>query len=435
MAATHHVLLYALAALFPLALTLLIGRFFCGWMCPFGAIHEFITWITGKRQMPGSRPDRKLLRIKYLILAAVIAAALAGTTLGGWLDPFALLTRSVSAGLEPTVYSYATQGEGVRVAVQPVLIGMILLAVILLNAWKRRFFCNVLCPLGALYGLFSRFSWMRLEAAGACTGCRKCTARCTYNGGPSSEQLKSECNLCFACVADCQKECVQIRFASPAGTEARLDFGRRRLLGATAVGLGVAAFSHASAEAQPRSKAKHSFLRPPGAVNEKQFLAECLRCGQCVEACPTNFIQPSFLEGGFQGLWTPVLNARTGYCSYECNLCTQVCPTGAIEPLAKTRKQALKIGTATFNRNRCLRSVEGSVCSVCLDMCPVPGKAIRVRTASQPLLEPRDRVNELFVVADLCTGCGICEHFCAVEAEPGIAVSAENEDREAMAMI
>jgi polyferredoxin len=200
--------------------------------------------------------------------------------------------------------------------VQPVLIGMILLAVILLNAWKCRFFCNALCPLGAPYAVSARFSWMRLETTAACTGCRKCTARCTYNGGPSSEQLKSECNLCFACVEDCPEKCVQVRFGSAAEPEARLDLGRRRLLGATAVGLGVAAFSHASAEVQPGNKAGHTFLRPPGAVSERQFLPLCLRCGQCVEACPTNFIQPGLLEGGFQALWTPVLNARTGYCSY-----------------------------------------------------------------------------------------------------------------------
>jgi len=313
---------------------------------------------------------------------------------------------------------------------------MLFLVVISLNAWKRRFFCNALCPLGALYGLLGQFRWMRLETTSACTGCRKCTARCTYSGGPTSEQLKSECNLCFACVTDCPKECVQVRFGSTPGPETRFDFGRRNLLGATAVGLGAAAFSHASAEAQPGAKARRSFLRPPGAVNEKQFLAMCFRCGQCVEACPTNFIQPSFMEGGFQGLWTPVLNARTGYCSYECNLCTQVCPTGAIEPLTNTSKQAFKMGTATVDHNQCLRDLEGSKCSVCLDKCPVPGKAIRLRLESEPLLERRDGFNGLYVVADLCTGCGICEHFCPVGGEaPGITVRAENEDREATSLL
>ena len=119
----------------------------------------------------------------------------------------------------------------------------------------------------------------------------------------------------------------------------------------------------------------------------------------------------------------------------ECNRCTQVCPTGAIEPLTNARKQAFKMGTATVNHNRCLRYAERSDCTVCLDKCPVPGKAIREQIQSEPMPLPRGRVKELFVVADSCTGCGICEHFCPVGAEPGITVSAENEDREAVALV
>jgi MauM/NapG family ferredoxin protein len=434
LAATHRVLLYALAALIPLALTLVLGRFFCGWVCPFGAIHEFITWIGGKRQKPGSRPDRKLLRIKYLILTAAIVAALAGAPLAGWLDPFALLTRSTTAAIEPAAATMAPWGSWARVSAQPVLIGAIFLLVILLNVWRRRFFCTTLCPLGALYGLFGRFSLLRFEATSECTECRACTARCTYNGGPSKEHLKSECDLCFACVADCPDGLVTVKFAAPTKPAARLDLGRRRLLGTAAVGLGVAAFSRASAQARPQSDVGRSFLRPPGAVGEKLFLSRCVRCGQCVEACPTNFIQPALLGAGFEGLWTPVLNARTGYCSYECNRCTQACPSGAIEPLTLVRKKAFKLGTATINRSRCLRYVEGGNCRVCIEKCPVPGKPLREETLEQEIRGHKGTMRELYVVADLCTGCGICEHFCPTGATRGITVGAENEDREAVTL-
>lgn len=432
LAATHTLLLFALAALIPLAMTLVAGRFFCGWMCPFGAIHEFISWIAAKRQTPGSRPERKLLRIKYLILAAVIVAALAGTTLGGLLDPISLLTRSAAAGVEPALASYGLKDGWTRIAVQPVAIGLIFLGIVLMNAWKRRLFCNALCPLGALYGLFGRFSWMRLEAAEKCTGCRKCTTRCTYNGGPSPEHLKSECNMCFACVADCPEECVQIRFAAPSSPPARLNLGRRQLLGATVAGLGLAAFSHASAEVKPRNGAGHEFLRPPGSIREALFLRQCVRCGQCVEACPTNFVQPGSLAQGFSALWTPVLNARIGYCGYECNRCTQVCPSGALEPLTVVQKKAFKLGTASIDRNRCLRYVEGGNCTVCIEKCPVPGKAIRERIQFDPNQGLPTNAREIYVAADACIGCGMCEHFCPVAAAPGITVSAENEDREAM---
>jgi 4Fe-4S binding domain len=76
LAATHKLLFHAVVALVPLAVTLVLGRFFCGWVCPFGAIHEFVSWIGRKRQKPSSRPNQNLLRIKYLSLAAEIVAAL-----------------------------------------------------------------------------------------------------------------------------------------------------------------------------------------------------------------------------------------------------------------------------------------------------------------------------------------------------------------------
>jgi len=433
LAATHTVLFYALFALIPLAMTLVLGRFFCGWVCPLGAIHEFIPWIGGKHQKASSRPNRNLLRIKYLILVSVILAALAGIPLAGWLDPFALLTRSTTAAIEPAASS-TLWSNWARVSTQPVLIGTVFLAVILLNVWRRRFFCTTLCPLGALYGLIGRFSLLRFEATDECTECRGCTSRCTYNGGPSSENLKSECDLCFACVADCPEGCVNVKLGAPSRPAARLDLGRRRLLGAAVVGLGIAGFSRASAEARSQENAGHGFLRPPGAVGEKLFLSRCVRCGQCVEACPTSFIQPSLLEASFAGLWTPVLNARTGYCTYECNRCTQVCPSGAIEPMTLRRKKSFKVGTATINRNRCLRYVESSNCSVCIEKCPVPGKPLREDRAELAFLGRTGKVRQFYVVADLCTGCGICEHFCPAGATPGITVEGENEDREAVTL-
>lgn len=434
LAATHTVLFYALFALIPLAMTLVLGRFFCGWVCPFGAIHEFITWIGGKHQKASSRPNRNLLRIKYLILVAVILAALAGIPMAGWLDPFALLTRSTTTAIEPAA-SNTLWGASSRVSAQPVLIGTIFLLVIFLNVLRRRFFCTTLCPLGALYGLIGRFSLLRFEATDECTECRGCTSRCTYNGGPSSENLKSECDLCFACVADCPEGCVNVNLGAPSKPAARLDLGRRRLLGAAVVGLGIAAFSRASAEVRPQQSVGHGFLRPPGAVGEKLFLSRCMRCGQCVEACPTNFIQPSLLDGGFAGMWAPVLNARTGYCLYECNRCTRTCPSGAIEPLTLVRKKSFKVGTATINRNRCLRFVEGSNCNVCIEKCPIPGKPLREDVPGVAIQGLKGAIRPFHVVADLCTGCGICEHFCPVVITPGITVQGENEDREAVTIV
>jgi formate hydrogenlyase subunit 6/NADH:ubiquinone oxidoreductase subunit I len=80
-------------------------------------------------------------------------------------------------------------------------------------------------------------------------------------------------------------------------------------------------------------RASEKLIRPPGALPEPQFLAKCVKCGECMKVCPTNGLQPTLSEAGTEGIWTPVLVPRVGYCEYYCSLCTQVCPTGAIEEL------------------------------------------------------------------------------------------------------
>lgn len=438
LAATKRILPYALLALIPLALTFVFGRFFCGWICPFGAIHEFISWLAGTGHNRSTDIDRSKLRLKYLILLFLLIAAVAGTALGGWLDPFALLTRSAAGAVDPSISVLLLHSHSIaRIAAGPVLIGSIFLAVILLNAWKRRFFCNALCPLGALYGLASRFSLMRMEASSDCSECHACQSRCFYGDGPGKTYMKSECVACLACVETCPRESVQISFGWPSNTNrSNLDLRRRQLLGSASLALAFAALPKAALQAEPRAKARHSFLRPPGAVKEETFLARCARCGQCVKSCPTSFIQPAEFEAGLTGMWTPVLNAQAGYCEYGCNLCTKACPTGAIEQLTLPRKQAFKLGTATVDKSRCLTYTDESNCTVCVDKCPVPGKPLRFRQ-----VDPQDSrgqlvsIRQVYVVPDLCTGCGICEHLCPRGGAPAITISSEDEDREAVTLI
>ena len=432
-AATRTVFVLGLLALIPVVLTLVLGRFFCGWVCPMGAIQRFFSWIFARSRPKVAGPARRLLRIKYLVLTAVLVSALLGANLGGWLDPFALLTRSVAAAIDPAIEQplRGLVGHG-RVSTQPVLVGILFLLVVSLNAWRRRFFCNVLCPLGALYGLLARFSLLRLERREGCDSCGTCARRCTYDGDPAGNYLKSECLVCLHCVEDCPREGVDVRFAWPRRTRRTpLDVGRRRLLGAAACGVVVAALPKASLAAQPGGG--HRFARPPGASRERDFLTRCARCGQCVQACPTGFIQPALLEAGLEGIWTPVLNARAGYCLYECRRCTGACPTGAIQRLTLEEKKPFKMGTAVVDRDWCLTYADGIDCTVCADRCPVTPKAIRFREVETWDFRGRYvKVRQAYVVPDLCTGCGICEHFCPRGGSPGIVNTAEDEDREAV---
>jgi len=171
-------------------------------------------------------------------------------------------------------------------------------------------------------------------------------------------------------------------------------------------------------------------LRPPGALEEKEFLARCVKCGECMKVCTTNGLQPTLLEAGLEGIWSPLLVPRIGYCEFRCTLCGQVCPTGAIKRLPFEEKAKVKIGLAMIDKGRCLPWAHGRPCIVCEEVCPTPKKAIwlevvRVRDRdgrNVTVMQPR-------VDLELCIGCGICEAKCPVLGRPAIAVTSLGESR------
>src|SRR5678809_1164218 len=101
----------------------------------------------------------------------------------------------------------------------------------------------------------------------------------------------------------------------------------------------------------------HRVIRPPGSVEEREFLERCIRCAECMKVCPNNALHPAFFEAGVEGLWTPILIPRIGYCEFSCVLCGQVCPTGAIQKITEDQKlgnaakhvPAISIGTAFYD--------------------------------------------------------------------------------------
>jgi ferredoxin len=173
-----------------------------------------------------------------------------------------------------------------------------------------------------------------------------------------------------------------------------------------------------------------ALIRPPGALPEREFLERCVRCGECMKVCLTHGLQPTLLEAGLEGLWTPRLVPRLGYCEYNCTLCGQVCPTQAIRRLPLEVKRRVRIGLAAIDTSRCLPYAFQTSCIVCEEHCPLPRKAIwfderEVVTRDGALR----RVKQPKVAIDLCTGCGICETKCVVQDLPAIRVTSANEDR------
>lgn len=151
-------------------------------------------------------------------------------------------------------------------------------------------------------------------------------------------------------------------------------------------------------------------IRPPGADLER-FNALCARCGNCMKACPYQLIQPDLGDSGIEGLFTPALQLRSRnadqeqYCFQDCVACTQVCPTGALRPLTVEQKHATPIGIAVIDRKKCLAWENHEYCVVCDEYCPY--KAVKV--------EEHDGVSCPVIDEEKCRGCGACESNCPAD--------------------
>ena len=173
-------LLWSLILIVP---TLLLGRIFCGWICPYGTLHQFIAWLgTGmntKRRLDANR-YRSYFSTKYYILAAMAVAAIFGSLQIGWLDPIPMLARSLTVAVWPAIDS-ATGLIFMRPYVFQFswVVGFILFGLLAMNVVIPRFFCRTLCPLGATLGILSRFSLWRIDRDHEkCTDCDLCKNFC-----------------------------------------------------------------------------------------------------------------------------------------------------------------------------------------------------------------------------------------------------------------
>ena len=447
-----------------LLLTLFLGRVFCGFICPLGTIHHMVSWT--KPSLKGDRMIRANQktpghRIKYFLLIMLLVGAVMGLNLAGLIDPISLLFRSLALAILPAIgtglkelfdvmaasdikaLNYLSYGG--EALVSPVFgygypayktawfIGLIFLVILFLNRIKPRFWCRILCPLGALLGIFSRFTILRLEKDQAkCTDCTLCSRRCQGAASPMPGQTweNAECLLCFNCFDACPEGALSFRFRWSPKLNRKPDMGRRAVLGGLVGGISLPLLSNLDVGAHHVSDPR--LIRPPGALPEKDFLQLCQRCGLCMKACPTNAINPTLAEAGMAGFWTPHLIMTQGYCEYTCTLCGSVCPTGAIREISAKEKieRPIIIGVAYVDRGRCLPWSGNGPCIVCQELCPTSPKAIYLKKEVVPGPDHSPMpANVPYVDLKTCVGCGICENKCPVRGRPAIRVIAAGETR------
>ncbi len=419
-----------------LAATAIFGRFFCSWICPLGVLQDLAELRPGDPRL-GARFHAKRYRraqtAKYVILAALLILAVLGPVQAGLLDPLALFLRSVNAVVLPPLQALGLPlGEARRMSAGAFFLGLLFLALLVATRFLPRAWCRTACPLGALLGVAARWAPFQIRRnPDRCTDCRLCTAVCTGGADPHGPFRPSECVLCFNCIRACPEGALSYGPAAWTASHAPSpDLGRRQAIGATLAGL--AAFPLLRSGTSGPHRPDPFLIRPPGSVDERSFLSRCLKCGVCMEACPTGGLQPAWRRGGFEALWTPVLVARIGYCEARCTACGEACPTGAILPLTvedrtgARNRPPVKIGTAFIDRGSCLAWDMDTPCLVCEEVCPVSPKAIvaveRRTRDGRKLLAPQ-------VVPDRCIGCGICEHHCPVSGQAAIRVRSTGESR------
>ncbi len=435
-----------------LLLTLVFGRFFCGWICPMGTMIDITRKLRFRRRQRPLKDgqNQKARKPKFFILAFIFFLALGGVQAAWLLDPIVIIARVVSLSFIPAVtltlnnlcifliqrfelyggfYDFyrglkdSFLGVNVHFFANSLITFLFFAIICLASVFLSRVWCRSVCPLGALYSLVARFSFLK-RFISDCKNCGICRRECRMGAIKEDNQyVQGECILCMDCVYHCTKGQTYFAFKERGArsilqeTEraGRSGMTRRDFLFWVLLSVPVAGLGRVFLKALKRDA---GVLRPPGALPEERFVDTCVRCGNCMKVCITNGLQPIFMQEGIEGLWSPQLVPEIGYCEYNCTLCGNVCPTGALNALSLQEKKQAKIGVARIDRTLCLPWADQENCLVCEEHCPVAEKAIKVRVMTidgKEILRP-------YVDEDLCVGCGICQNKCPVRPQRAIRV-------------
>ena len=194
-----------------LAFGVLLGRAVCGWLCPFGLFQELIHKIPS----PKLKLKKAFLYVKYIILVVfVVVLPIAVTDYMGMGKPafcqYICPAGTLEGGI-PLLLSHKAlrQTMGSLFTLKMAILIVTIIGCVLIY----RFFCRVLCPLGAIYGLLNKISIYKLEVDGnKCVNCGKCKQMCKMEVDPVKTPDSAECIRCGACADACPEGAICLKF-------------------------------------------------------------------------------------------------------------------------------------------------------------------------------------------------------------------------------
>ena len=402
---------------------------FCGYICPFGTLIDLFDWAFNKRIVRTKiKRNGWWTNLKYYILSGVLLASIFGILLSGSFSSITVVTRGMLFLFSPLQMGLSKGWHLIPKMNAGHYISLILFfAILFLGLLRPRFWCCYVCPTGAVFSVSSLLRINERKVEKTCVSCGRCAEICPFDAIKTDYATKTtRCTFCKTCKKVCpthsikfvsrwNKENLKPKDEFPAN---EISPSRRGFLfsiaGASVAILGIKTVFGANL----KSSANKAFVRPPGSVPEQKFLQMCIRCGECIKACPNNVLQPMSFEQGIEGIWVPKVVADWSGCEPTCNNCGQVCPTGAIRKLPIEEKRVARMGLANVNKDICLPFAGQRACQFCVDECISAGynaiEFMQVHTKTDDNGMPIEGTGYLapVVLQDKCVGCGLCQTRC-----------------------
>jgi polyferredoxin len=427
-----------------LVLTFLTGRTYCSFLCPLGIGQDLFSRIGGRFKKRfrryGFKKPNTILRY-FLLTITIIITLIWGIYMITLLDPYSIFGRFMIYFAKPAIIVINNFFAGIlgkfdiytlsNVPVKgfPLIVYSIPAAFFILigtlSFTKGRLYCNMICPVGTLFGLLSKVSLLRIKFDEiACTRCGRCSLGCKSS---CIDFLKHDIDItrcvdCFNCINTCQDKALSYGVVKLKKKVHETDESKRKVIaGSILLLFGLSRVSNGQVKTAPKPK-KDSTVKenrtfpvcPPGGVGIEDFNKDCTACSLCISACPNGVLQPALTQYGIAGIMQPVMDYHKSFCTYNCIICTEICPTYALHPLVLEAKKLTQLGKSIFIKDNCIVKTEKTACGACSESCPT--KAVHMIPYEGNLVIPE-------TTDDICIGCGHCEYACPTTPYKAIFVN------------